>query len=224
MRKTLITAGAGAALFLLASTALAASTLFGGATVSGGSATLTSSPTVPFSGISFDDANGQTVASLSSLGTDYNATDDALGGGSPRFQIRVDTDGDSVGDCNVFVYIGTPPNFNDAAAGWQSTGDLLASPDARFDLSQCGGAFYSTYAQMIALVGDDTITGISLVVDGGWSQTDGEQTILVDNVSVDGNVYTFTTKDDCKNGGWEALGFRNQGQCVSSIQNQSPNR
>jgi hypothetical protein len=22
-------------------------------------------------------------------------------------------------------------------------------------------------------------------------------------------------KDQCKNGGWEALGFRNQGQCVS---------
>ena len=224
MRKSLITAGAGVALFLLASTALAASSLFGGATVSGGTVTLVSSPTVPFSGISFDDATGQTVSSLSTLGTSYNATDDALGGGSPRFQIGVDTNGDSVRDCNVFVYIGTHPNFNDAAAGWQSTGNLLSSPDMRFDLSQCGGAFYSTYAQMVALVGDDTITGISLVVDGGWSQGDGEQTILVDNVSVDGNTYTFSTKDDCKNGGWEAMGFRNQGQCVSSFQNQSPNR
>lgn len=26
------------------------------------------------------------------------------------------------------------------------------------------------------------------------------------------------TKDDCKKGGWEAFGFRNQGQCVSSVQ------
>ena len=27
--------------------------------------------------------------------------------------------------------------------------------------------------------------------------------------------YTGYTKDQCKNGGWETLGFRNQGQCVS---------
>lgn len=222
--SALAAVGSGIALFALASTAFAASTLFGGAVQENGGVTLVSSPTTPFSGISFDDATGQTVSELSSLGTSYNATDDTLGGGSPRFQIGVDTTGDNVRDCSVFVYIGTAPNFNDAAAGWQNTGNLLSSPDARFDLSQCGGAFYSTYAQMIALVGDDTITGISLVVDGGWSQNDGEQTILVDNVSVNGNTYAFTTKDDCKDGGWQQLGFRNQGQCVSSIQSQSPNR
>ncbi len=26
---------------------------------------------------------------------------------------------------------------------------------------------------------------------------------------------TGYTKDQCKNGGWQAMGFRNQGQCVS---------
>ena len=25
------------------------------------------------------------------------------------------------------------------------------------------------------------------------------------------------TKDDCKDGGWKALGFRNQGQCIASV-------
>lgn len=220
MKEKLLAGLVGAAVFLVAGTAFAASTTFGGTTVGGGMATLTSSPTVPFSGISFDDATGQTVSSLSTLGTDYNATDDTLGGGSPRFQIGVDTTGDSIRDCNVFVYIGTPPNFNDAAAGWQSTGNLIGSTDTRYDLSQCGGGFYSTYADMVALLGSDTITGISLVVDGGWSQPDGEQTILIDNTMVDGATYTYTSKNDCKNGGWQSLGFRNQGQCVSSVQQQ----
>ena len=27
-----------------------------------------------------------------------------------------------------------------------------------------------------------------------------------------------TTKDDCKNGGWEQFGFGNQGQCVRFIE------
>lgn len=35
-----------------------------------------------------------------------------------------------------------------------------------------------------------------------------------------GNTTTYdfelTTKDDCKNGGWEAMGFKNQGECVSA--------
>jgi hypothetical protein len=26
------------------------------------------------------------------------------------------------------------------------------------------------------------------------------------------------SKDDCKDGGWRAFGFRNQGQCVASVQ------
>jgi len=214
---TIAALGTGLALLAFASTALAASTLFGGATQSGGAVTLVSSPTQPFSGVAFDDATGQTVADLSSLSTDYNVTDDDCAAGSPRFQIGVDTTGDSVRDGNVFVYIGPTPDFTGCGTGWQSTGELVGSTDARFDLSQFGGPFYGTYADMIALLGDDTITGVSLVVDSGWAFGDGEQTVLVDNVHVDGGVYTFTSKDDCKNGGWQSLGFKNQGQCVRSV-------
>jgi hypothetical protein len=31
-------------------------------------------------------------------------------------------------------------------------------------------------------------------------------------------VPTGPTKDDCKNGGWEARGFENQGQCIATIE------
>ncbi len=31
-----------------------------------------------------------------------------------------------------------------------------------------------------------------------------------------------TGKEACKNGGWEALGFRNQGQCVKAASEAAP--
>jgi hypothetical protein len=29
-----------------------------------------------------------------------------------------------------------------------------------------------------------------------------------------------TSKDDCKNGGWMAFGFKNQGQCIKAVNHQ----
>jgi hypothetical protein len=71
-----------------------------------------------------------------------------------------------------------------------------------------------------------TVVGITVVVDASWSADatggDGEQTTLVDNVTLNSDVVTFdannpTTQDECKNGGWEDFGFRNQGQCIRFV-------
>jgi hypothetical protein len=121
---------------------------------------------------------------LEELGTEYNLTDDGAGGGSPRFQVALDEDGDGDADGNVFVYIGTPPNFDDDPSGWEDTGNLLESTDTRFDTTQFGGPFFGTYAQAVALVGELPIVDIALVVDGGWFQSDGEQTVLFDDIRV----------------------------------------
>jgi hypothetical protein len=57
------------------------------------------------------------------------------------------------------------------------------------------------------------------VADGGWAPT-GPQTFVFNSVSINGVTDSFgpagLTKDGCKNSGWQALGFKNQGQCVSS--------
>lgn len=235
MRKSLLLPTAiGIATFAIAGAAYAA-THFGAAAQSGGSVTLTSNTadtdtTNDFSGISFSNANGLAFEDLTALSADTTTTAGGFGGGSPRFQIGIDTDGDSVRDGNIFVYLGTPPNFTDAALGTTvSSGNLIGSTDTRFDLTQLGGAFYSTYADALALLGSDTITGISLVVDGGWA-VGGNQVIVVDNVNVNGEVNTFpptpTSKDACKKGGRMSLtdadgnAFRNQGQCVSYFNQQ----
>lgn len=176
-----------------------------------------------YSGIDFSITAGTAFSSLTNLGTDFNVTAGDCGGGSPRFQVNI-------GGKNVFVYIGPAPNFTSCGSGWQSTGNLLSSPDARFDLSQYGGPFYGTYSDAMGLLGSQNVTGIQLVADGGWAVTGNTQTVLVDNVNINGTIYTFekptaTDADQCKKGGWQNVvradgsSFKNQGDCVSYTKN-----
>ena len=193
-----------------ASAAAPGYTLFGGATASGDNVELVSNATTPFSGIDFDVEAGLTVSGLTELSADLVSVQ--CGGGSPRFQINVDGK-------NIFVYLGTPPSFTSCSTG--STGDLTASGDLRVDLTQFGGAFYSTWADAVALLGSHAVTGIQLVADSGWA-IPGGQKVVVDSVTINGTTYDFsaapTSADACKNGGWQdfaELGFKNQGDCVS---------
>jgi len=192
MKRLSILATAALAAFALAGPASAQSwSLFGGATQQNGTIQLVSdvsdaTTTNDFSGINFTNLGNVTLADLKVLSAEYNVTDDDCGGGSPRFQLNVDGK-------NVFVYFGPTPNFTGCAQNtWLSTGNLIGSTDARFDLSQLGGPMNATYQQAIAFfqtyTGSKTITGIQLVVDSGWFFADKEQTVLVRNVIVNTKI------------------------------------
>ena len=171
-----------------------------------------------FGGIDYGVSSGMTFNQLVNLGTDYKITTGDCGGGSPRFQVNIDSH-------NVFVYIGQAPNFTGCTTGtWVPTGNLTTSSGAIFDTSQYpGGTQSSTYTQAEALLGSHTVTGIQLVTDGGWAVTGGDQAILFDNTQINDNSYTYEpapTKDSCKNNGWKTMNdgtksFKNQGDCVS---------
>jgi hypothetical protein len=179
--------------------------------------------TATFGGVDFDTPTTLTIAQLNVLATDYKFTSNTCGGGSPRFQINV-------GGANIFVYIGPAPNYTGCATNtWESTGDLLTAT-SRVDTSQLpGGSQNDTWGEAQARYGSLLVTGIQLVADGGWffGGLGGTQTVLVDNVNVNGTIYTFDAvvvdprdKEDCKNGGWEDFTsspgpFKNQGDCVS---------
>lgn len=70
---------------------------------------------------------------------------------------------------------------------------------------------------------NDTANGGVEFLNGGTAGWDG----LASATAATGLDYDFTlspvvvlepqTKDDCKKGGWDAFGFENQGQCVSSV-------
>jgi len=184
---TLVSVAAAAALFATAALA-ATGTPFGGATTSNGVLTLVSDTG---DAASANDASGATLtgtgvttfASIATLSAEFNVTDDDCSGGSPRFQIQVQT---ASGAKNVFVYLGPAPSFTGCSPNvWIASGNLVGSTDGRFDTSQVQtGTQVSTYAQALALVGSLQVTGISLVVDSGWAFADKEQTVMVRNVKV----------------------------------------
>ena len=194
MRKLISMSVVAACAAVIAQAALAATaTPFGGATVSGGILTLVSNTgdagsTNDASGASFADTGVTTFASISTLSTEFDVTDDDCKGGSPRFQVRVQTPS---GEKNVFVYLGPSPSFTGCSTNvWIASGNLIGATDGRFDTSQVQtGTQISTYAQALALVGSYQVTGISLVVDSGWAFDDKEQTVKVRNVRVNGSTF-----------------------------------
>ena len=233
------TAISGAVLLNLATPALAAPpVLFGDATIvaggnPGNAAQLRSDVAVApgYGGVTFALPADTAWSDLDTVSADYNVTDDNCGGGSPRFQIKVDTDNDGISNGNVHVAIGPSPAFTGCLSGWQSTGNVIGNEDAgRYDYSAFGGSPFTTYSSAPTSVLAGEVISVQLVVDGSWNAAatvgDSEQTVLVDNVLVNADLHTFdantpANKDACKKGGWQGLEdadgnpFKNQGQCVA---------
>lgn len=215
------------AIFALSSGAASAAsgyTLSGDASVvSGGhpgQAVQLSSVGSGYGSIDYNVPAGLTLNDLNTLSTDFNATQGGCGGGSPRFSVEVTT---ISGPKNLFVYMGTPPNYTCSLNTWINTGNLLM-PANLVDATQLGGAYYEPYSMVQANYGTDPVTGISIVVDSGWLF--GTETVLIDNTMINDSLYTYDQPANpaaCKNGGWMNLTdennrpFKNQGLCVAWV-------
>jgi len=180
---------------IIAAPAMAAGTAtpFGSATVVNGSLQMVSNTgnadaADDFGGVTLAGTGVTTFASITTLATEFNVTDDDCKAGSPRFSVKVTT---PTGSKNVFVYLGPSPNFTGCTPNtWLSSGNLISSPDPRFDISQIvAGGQYSTYAAALAAVGSYPVESISLVVDSGWAFEDKEQTVLARNITVNSDVF-----------------------------------
>jgi hypothetical protein len=198
MRKVLVLAVVAAGLTIAAAAQAATATLFGTATVESDHVKIVSNfsdnpatTTNDFGGVRFTGTGVTDFNSLTTLQAEFNVTDDACKGGSPRFEI------DFAGtDNNLFVYLGTfnAGNFDCTANTWLDSGNLLTSSDTRFDTSKfAGGTFYDTYAHAKTLLGSMAIDSISFAVDGGWSFDPGdkEQTVLLRKATVNASVFTW---------------------------------
>jgi hypothetical protein len=148
---------------------------------------------------------GQPVSNLTELNFDYK-TGEHCGGGAPRFNVVVDGSTYFLG-CNGGVQT---PN---ATTGWTHV--------------EYGATQFA--AAGIPLTG--TLDDVYIIFDEGFDTPAGGTigtpgTVHIDNVSVNNQVVgsptSASSKDDCKNGGWQNLldsngqAFKNQGQCVSS--------
>jgi uncharacterized repeat protein (TIGR01451 family) len=138
-----------------------------------------------------------TFSQITNLSAVYSFPVGHYGGGSPRFEIAVDTNGDGTADGDVFVYFGTPPTFiNPGHTTFVSTGNFILDTSARWDLSQFGGGLSNTYAQALAFFAgqpSSNVEGVSLVVDGSFI---GNQAALVDSFTVNNSTYTTRCQTD----------------------------
>ncbi len=195
------------------------------------------STTPGYGGISYGVEAGTTFASLTTLSSDFRVdADDSCVGGSPRFSIGIDTDGNGTRDGSIFLYFGIDSAGAPCIPGtWQNTGDFLEA-GRLVDSSQLpGGNFYDPYDLALAKYGTSTVTSISAVVDASWAAIDGEQGTDIDNTLINTTLFTYevpvaANKDECKNGGWMTLAddqghsFKNQGDCVSFVASQGKNK
>lgn len=216
MMMLVVVATAGLVLAGVASAATA--TLFGSATVEGDHVKIVSDTSVPatpaddFGGVKFTGTGVTDFNSLATLQAEFNVTDDACKGGSPRYEI------DFAGtDNNLFVYLGTltAGDFVCAPNTWIDSGNLIGSLDTRFDTSKfAGGTFYDTYAHAKTLLGSMAIDEIRFVVDGGWSFDPGdkEQTVLLRKATINANVFTWgqVTPPTGLNPAWTCKTFKAQ--------------
>lgn len=197
----------------------ATATLFGSAAVEADHVKIVSdtsvaaTPADDFGGVKLAGTGVTDFNSLTTLQAQFNVTDDACKGGSPRYEIDF-----AATDNNLFVYLGTltAGDFVCAPNTWIDSGNLIASPDARFDTSKfAGGTFYDTYAHAKTLLGSMAIDEIRFVVDGGWSFVapgDLEQTVLLRKATVNANVFTWqqAVPPTGLNPAWTCKTFRSQ--------------
>jgi hypothetical protein len=94
----------------------------------------------------------QTVHSLDGLiSLDYFFVNGkTCGGGSPRIQLAVDTDGDGVSNGNAFGYQGTAAFGGGCISGNRWVHEDFTDNVPRWDLTQFGGGFTNTWATVEA--------------------------------------------------------------------------
>jgi hypothetical protein len=164
-----------------------------------------------FSYLRFGPSDAITFNDLYNLTAVYTFTTGDCHGGSLRWQVRVDSNGDGqldpfdpvsnpTGDKAVFIYYGLPPEFGnggingckpDSPAGASQSGVNLLDPSQqavlRFDTSQFNGLFYNNYAGAQAAAGTFRVWAASLVLDSGWG---GDQRLTLGSATVNDNTFT----------------------------------
>ena len=123
------------------------------------------------------------------------------------------------------VVAGVWQTWNTLAGKWWLSG---AGNPLRFPSSVCSQSAPCTVAQLLGYypnIGILDVPGVPntiLKAGSGWASFDGNVDALKVGIGGTTTTYNFelgpTTKDGCKNGGWEGI-FKNQGQCVSSFSN-----
>lgn len=158
---------------------------------------LASSNPAGYAGLYYDaitDSPPLTPATLTTLSALYEMQIGTFSAGAARFSLS-DTTNNPANE--AYIYWGTPQSngtFTDPNSGsFASTGNLadLTSSDLRVQVNGFGGdstgQHYETWSQFVANDGNVQIAYISLDLDAGYSQPNGQQ-MITNEFTVNGNV------------------------------------
>jgi hypothetical protein len=161
-------------------------------------------------------------------GFDYAVASSNSAGAHRRdfiFHVGVATDGRLLvtGDNNTDFTVNnfiltTSPNVQISSAGWYTLQHVFYEDAGvlAVDLNLLDSAGNLLWSRTRS----DASDLIPSVVGGnryGWFTVQNITGLAVDNHRLATVVQGPGSKDDCKNGGWQAFGFRNQGLCVASF-------
>lgn len=147
-------------------TPVAGTFTLGGNTTGTGPWNMTSTDST-FSSLRFVFNSSIKFQDLDSLIYTYDSNLGGIGGGAPRSQVVLDTNGDTIADSFFVIHWGPAGSFSDTTIGNNlSTGNLLALTDnGRYDLSGVGGSAYTDRAAALALPSNWDVLRISILLD-----------------------------------------------------------
>ncbi len=170
--------------------------------------------------------NGRPLEDLEKVVYSTYVDSASLPGYGPSINVMIDPEGPD--DFATLVWEANKAGFTIGVDTWQEwdttsgTGGWWSPSIQPFTSSTPGSNSHpGQLAAMSDFFGADSVI-LGVAVNVGRH---GAMTSYIDGVQITANGQTDTydfettapTKDDCKAGGWEQLGFRNQGQCVSHV-------
>jgi hypothetical protein len=166
-----------------------------GTTVEGGAIVMdTTDEALTPAGTSYENADlGVEIESGDVISFAYELEGATCGGGQPRIFVEV-------GGTYSNTFDGNPDGCGDDGMGATSGTVTYVYDGPDGTIGHAGIVFDNTSNRGVATITEVTIGDYTLDVSDDGEDADDP-----------------TTKDDCKNGGWEDYGFRNQGQCIRFV-------
>ena len=145
--------------------------------------TSTGGPPITDSGVQVNLSTPIAFSSINTLSATFADHTGGADGGGPRFVLFA-----SNGD-DFFVYLGTPPNFNDSTpaaftTAFSGTNLKNGTSDSAFGPS----GSYVTLASLQATYATDSITSLIFIDDGGWAGN-GMHDLTLSSLDLNGTNY-----------------------------------
>ena len=137
-----------------------------------------SSTATTYSYVDFIPNQSFTYSQIQSIGATFTDTAGGAYGASPRIETVLNT-----GEW-ILTFLGTPPSFTDSnPALFTSTYSGANLDNGTNNSAYENSNTYNPFSSFNSVVGNDTVTNVYLILDGGWGGN-GPQSLTLDSINV----------------------------------------